>query len=128
VTADPVIAVRRFIDCINAGDVDALAALMTDDHELVVFDESPLRGRDANVTAWRGYADSYPFYVIAAHRIVERAGAVAVLGHTTGSHLGLPDDEERRLSLIWLADVVDGRLRSWRLVQDTPERRQQLGL
>jgi hypothetical protein len=37
-------------------------------------------------------------------------GCVAVLGHTTGSHLGLPDHEERALSLIWLAEVKDGQL------------------
>jgi hypothetical protein len=53
---------------------------------------------------------------------------VAVLGSTTGSHVGLPDAEERRLTLIWLADVVNGRLRTWRLLEDTPDRRRELGL
>jgi hypothetical protein len=50
-----------------------------------------------------------------------------VLGHTTGSHLGLADDEERRQSLIWLAEVAGGRLRCWRLLEDTPDRRRELG-
>jgi ketosteroid isomerase-like protein len=128
VTADPVAAVSRFIDCINVRDVDGLSKLMTDDHELIVFDEPPLRGRTANVEAWRGYASSYPSYVISPHRIAERDGVVAVLGHTTGSHLGLPDDEEQELTLIWLAEVADGHLRSWRLVEDSPARRKALGL
>jgi hypothetical protein len=51
-----------------------------------------------------------------------------VLGHTTGSHLGLNDDAERNVTLIWLVEVVDGAVRSWRLVEDTLERRGQLGL
>jgi len=101
---------------------------MSDDHELVVFDEPPLRGREANVEAWRGYADSFPAYVITPHETVERDGVVAVLGHTTGSHLGLPDAEERQLTLIWVAQVVDGTLRSWRLVEGTPENRRSFGL
>jgi ketosteroid isomerase-like protein len=125
VATDPA---RAFIDRINARDADGLAALMTDDHELIVFDESPLRGRDANVDAWRGYFRSFPQYVIWPHEAVERDGVVAVLGHTTGSHVGLSDDQERKLTLIWLAEVVDRRLRSWRLVEDTPARRQALGL
>ena len=37
-----------------------------------------------------------------------RQGRVAVLGHTTGSHLGLPDEEEQELTLFWLAEVCGG--------------------
>jgi ketosteroid isomerase-like protein len=120
--------VAAFITAITARDVDALSTLMTDDHELVVFDEPPSCGREANVEAWRGYVSSFPAYVITPHETVERDGVVAVLGHTTGSHLGLPDDEERQLTLIWVAQVVDGTIRSWRLVDDTRENRRSLGI
>jgi ketosteroid isomerase-like protein len=120
--------VERFIDCINRGDVDGLGALMTDDHQLCVFDEAPLEGRAANIEAWRGYARAFPRYVIYPHSLAEKAGVVAVLGHTTGSHLGLPDVEEQRLTLIWIAEVCDGQLRAWRLVPDTAETRTNYGL
>ncbi len=49
-------------------------------------------------------------------------------GHTTGSHLELPDDEEVKLTLIWVADVVNGLVRTWRLEPDTIERRAWYGL
>jgi hypothetical protein len=102
---------------------------MTDDHELVVFGEAAVHGRVRNTEAWAGYASAFPDYVIYPRAVTEpHAGCVAVLGHTTGSHLGLADDEERKLSLIWLAEVQDGQLRSWRLLEDTPERRAELGL
>jgi ketosteroid isomerase-like protein len=118
-----------FIDCINRGDIDELGKLMTEDHELVVFGEEALRGRARNIQAWAGYAAAYPDYVIYPRTVVEpRDGCVAVLGHTTGSHLGLPDHEERALTVIWLAEVRDGQLRSWRLLEDTPDRRAELGL
>jgi ketosteroid isomerase-like protein len=123
-----VAAVIRFIDRINHGDVDGLAALMTDDHELRVFLEPAVTGRAANTDAWRGYAAAFPRYCIHPHRIAERDGRVAVQGHTTDSHLELSEAEERRATLIWVADVVDGALRTWTLVDDTPNNRAALGL
>jgi len=123
-----VAAVLEFVAAINRGDVEALGALMTDDHELKVLDEAPLVGRDANIEAWHGYASSFPRYVIAPHEIVEQDGRVAVLGHTTGSHLMLDDEAERKLTVIWVAEVVDGRLRSWHIVEDTAASRAALGL
>ncbi len=96
----PVAAVIGFIDCVNRGDI----------------------------AGWQGYASAFPDYVIYPHRIAEQGTRVAVLGHTTGSHLGLPDDQERAKTLIWLADVTDGALRLWRLLPDSPENRRELGL
>jgi ketosteroid isomerase-like protein len=125
----PVAAVIGFIDCINRGDIDGLSKLMTEDHELVVFGEEAVRGRARNVQAWAGYVSACPDYVIFPRTVAEpRDGCVAVLGNTTGSHLGLADREERALFVIWVAEVRDGLLRCWRLLEDTPERRIELGL
>jgi ketosteroid isomerase-like protein len=124
----PIAAVVSFIDRINHGDVPGLTDLMTDDHRLVVLDEPPVIGKAANTAAWEGYAAGFPHYVIYPHEIVERDGRVAVAGHTTGSHLGLPDEQEAQLSVIWLADVREGRLASWHIVEDTPAARAELDL
>jgi hypothetical protein len=96
---------------------------MSEDHRLEVFHEDPVVGRDANTTAWRGYFASFPRYVIHPRRISERDGIVAILGHTTGSHLGLSDDEERQLTLIWIAHTAGGCVTRWRLVEDTSTNR-----
>jgi hypothetical protein len=53
---------------------------------------------------------------------------VAVLGNTTGSHLGLPDEEEMHEDVIWSAEVRDGRLSRWSIIVDTPETRRALQL
>jgi hypothetical protein len=124
----PVAAVIGFIDCINRGDIVGLSRLMTEDHELQVFEEAPVAGRDANIAGWQGYVTTFPNYGIYPHQIADQGTRVAVLGHTTGSHLGLSDDQERALILIWLAEVTDGALRLWRLLPDTAENRQDLGL
>jgi ketosteroid isomerase-like protein len=124
----PVAVVVSFIDAINQGDVARLAALMTTDHQLRVLDEEPLVGRAANVNAWRSYATSFPDYVIYPELVVENDDDVVVLGYTTGSHLGLPDDEESAITVIWRAQVDDGRLTLWQIIEDTPEHREELGL
>ena len=127
VIESPLAVAADFVDCINRRDVDGLSARMTDDHTLHVFDEPPLRGKDANVAAWHGYAANFPEYTIVVRQVGERAGTVAVLGHTTGSHLALPDEEEQELTLFWLAEVSGGLVRSWTLVEDTPDRRREWG-
>jgi ketosteroid isomerase-like protein len=123
-----VAAVLAFIDRINHTDLEGLMALMTDDHYLKVLDEAALRGKQPQRAAWNGYFTTYPDYVIYPSRIAVLGPTVAVLGTTTGSHLGLPDEAEMKLTVIWKAEVRDGLLSSWEILQDTPEARAQLGL
>jgi ketosteroid isomerase-like protein len=124
----PVAAVVSFIDAVNRADLDRLAALMHVDHRLLVHDEDPVVGRAANIRAWHGYLSSFPAYVIHPRHIAADGRRVAVLGTTTGSHLGLPDDEERRLSVIWLAEVESGTLVLWQVAEDTPNTRERTGV
>jgi ketosteroid isomerase-like protein len=124
----PVATTISFIDRINRGDLEGLTALMTADHVLQVFDEPALVGKDANTEAWAGYASKFSKYVIYPHRIAALGGRVAIVGHTTGSHLGRPDAEEAALTVIWVADVEEGLLHSWQLMEDSPENRASLGL
>jgi ketosteroid isomerase-like protein len=124
----PVAAVIGFIDAINRGDVDRLIALMSPGHRLQVLQELPVTGRQANRDAWNGYVTAFPDYVIYPARLVDRGDDVLVLGSTTGSHLGLSDQEERQLKVIWRATVHDGLLTLWQIIEDTPGQRALLGL
>jgi hypothetical protein len=131
----PVAAVVRFIDLINKNDVAGLGRMMTEDHELRVHDEPPTVGREASIEAWRGYCDSWPRYRIDplgfAFSAVDDADPAAgdrvvTWGTTTGSHLALPDAEERRRGVIWVALVKRGKVRSWDVREDTPDERDAL--
>jgi ketosteroid isomerase-like protein len=124
----PVAAVIGFIDAINRGDADRLTALMSPGHRLQVLKELPVTGREANRDAWNGYMTAFPDYVIYPDHLVNRGDDVLVLGSTTGSHLGLPDQEERQLKVIWRATVQDGLLTLWQIIEDTPGQRALLGL
>ena len=87
-----------------------------------------MTGREANRDAWHGYVTAFPDYVIYPDQIVDRGDGVLVLGSTTGSHLGLPDQEERQLKVIWRATVHDGLLTLWQIIEDTPGQRALLKL
>jgi 5-(carboxyamino)imidazole ribonucleotide mutase len=124
----PVAAVVSFIDRINKGDVDGLARLMTEGHVLRVHDEAPVVGRAANIASWRGYVSAFPDYRIDPRGFALSGGRVVVWGVTTGSHLRLPDEEERQRSVLWVAEVHDGLVRSWSVLDDSDEARRELGV
>jgi hypothetical protein len=79
----PLATVLSFIDCVNRLDLDGLGRHMTEKHRLVIFDEAPLVGRQANMKAWSGYMDQFPNYVIHPIRLSADGTRVAVLGTTT---------------------------------------------
>jgi len=96
-------------------------------HALQAFDEEPLSA--ASRTSRRGAAPSPRFPTTSSTRGASVPGDVAaVQGHTTGSHLALPDEEEFAQSLIRLAAIADGAVRRWRLVEDTAALRREHGL
>ena len=105
-----------------------MARLLHPDHRLEVLDEDPLIGRDANIEAWRGYFTAFPDYVIYPRSFAESGTRVAVLGTTTGSHLGLPDLEERELEVLWVSDVDEGLLTRWAVRDATDDERRNAGL
>ena len=125
----PVPLTLAFLNCINHRDLPGLVSLMSDDHRLQVFDETPVTGRDENERAWSGYFEEFPTYLIHPHQIAEAPdGEVAVLGHTTGSHLGLADSQESLLTMIWIAECQQGAVSSWTLAEDTLPNRDRYGL
>jgi hypothetical protein len=126
--SSPLAVTLGFIDCINRGDVEGLGRLMAPDYQLIVFGERTSTGREAGIADWWGYATAYPRYLIHPSRIASAGQTVAVLGATTGSHLELPDEEELRLTLIWVAAVTREGVRDWVLIEDTPENRARHGL
>jgi ketosteroid isomerase-like protein len=61
-TRAPGEVVEAFNAAINARDIDALAALMTDNHEFIDAESASIRGKEACVAAWRGFFAAFPEY------------------------------------------------------------------
>lgn len=54
--------VIAFNEAVNRRDLEALAALMADDHTFVDSAGSVLAGNDAVLAAWKGFFESFPDY------------------------------------------------------------------
>lgn len=110
--------VEAFNAAINARDIDALAALMTDDHEFVDTDSASVRGKDACVAAWRGFFAGFPDYRNTFTLVcLLDATVITVKGYSTCSVAVLNGPA------LWSARVDGERVAQWRVYADTPENR-----
>ncbi len=103
-------AVLAFNDAINARDLDALTALMTDDHRFVDSEAATVDGKTACVEAWRGFFAAFPDYrnVFDGARSIE-PGVVDVTGRSECSVPALHGPAR------WRAVVRDGHIAVWQV-------------
>lgn len=107
--------VLAFVARLNAHDVEGLLRLMTSDHEFIDMAGVPVRGREAMRGAWEGYFRHFPDYRLEVGDIVSAGDRVHFSGNSPEPAL-------------WSARVVGGLVAQWRVSEDTPERRAELGL
>ena len=114
--------VLRFNGCITNRDIDALAALMTDDHRFIDPAGHVVAGKASVLKAWKGFFAAFPDYRNVFGQMVVSGGVVVITGHSTCS--------DKRLDgpALWRARVRDGRVAEWQVYEDTPEHRSELRL
>ena len=105
----------RFVETINAGDSESLTTLQTEDFTLIDYEGEVSKGR----FGWTDYFTAYPNYKIHVNHIITSGNGVAILGRTTGSHVA-PEIEDEE-TILWTAEVREGRVAEWRLYSDTEE-------
>ena len=118
----------RFVECINRGDVEGLVSLMTPDHTFFDLEGEAYRGRETMRRGWTNYFEAYPHYMIHIHEFYDAQDRVIFVGSTTGSHLELPRRIEFKDNLIWIARLLADHVAEWRIYDETPELRNQLGI
>ena len=112
--------VLDFVQQINQGNAEGLAALLAPDHTFVDLAGESEQGYERMAAGWRDYLTQYPNFRIYLRRIVLLPEGVALIGQTTGSHMQLSDEHEfNDEGVIWLAKVKDGLLESWQLYADS---------
>ncbi|OGU08800.1 MAG: hypothetical protein A2W29_12675 [Gemmatimonadetes bacterium RBG_16_66_8] len=113
--------VFRFVDRINAGDVDGLLDLMTDDHRLVDSAGAALCGRTAMREAWSRYFAMVPDYRIDADEVFATGAVVVLLGTAGGTYSrdgSLRPEDAWSTPAAFRAHVAAGRLTEWRVYAD----------
>ncbi len=119
--------VRRFIACINRGDVNGLAGLMTDDHLFIDGMGNRVRIRRAMARGWAGYFAMVPDYAIEVEDVFVRGRTIAVLGFAGGSYVSPSTRRSAgtwRVPAAWRAVVRRGRVAEWQVYADNEPIRQ----
>jgi ketosteroid isomerase-like protein len=123
----PVDVVLRFIERINAHDVQGMCALMSADHRFVDSLGEELRGREEMRRAWLRYFYLFPDFSITCHQVLHRNEDLALFGTAQGSYaVGSPVPVENRWQMpaAWHAVVRDGLVAEWQVYADNePVRR-----
>jgi len=116
------VTVRSFNAAITAHDLDALSALITDEHRFVDSAGQAVTGRVAVLEAWSNFFSAFPDYRNEFHRVIVRTDIVVMSGdsHCTDLRLDGP--------ALWTARVVGDKLSEWRVYEDTASTREALGL
>jgi ketosteroid isomerase-like protein len=107
-----------FVEAINAGDVQTLGQLMTEEHMFIDAHGNEVTGREKMLAGWRGYFEWFPDYQIEITQIFENGDEFALFGYARGSFKG-NTDAAWRLPAAWKAVVKDGGIALWQVYADT---------
>ena len=101
--------VLRYIDAVNAGDLAGIASLTAENVKFTDYEGDVYWEKDF----MHGYLKEFPEYKIHVRHALEGGNGLAIIGKTSGSHVG-PEVEEREI-LVWTAEVRDGLISEWRI-------------
>jgi ketosteroid isomerase-like protein len=111
-----------FNEAINDHDLNALVALMTDDHCFIDSADQIIQGREAVREAWRDFFATFPDYRNIFNLLLERGDRVMIAGHSTSSIPAL------RGPALWTAVVRGNAIAEWRVYSDDDDTRRALDL
>ncbi len=110
-----------FISAINAADVNALRALMTEDHAFTDARGNSFSGADKMHLGWQHFFHAYPNYQIKIRHIFSDKDRVALIGDAAGGWRVNDVIHPNRwaVTAAWLAEVEKERIKSWTVFCDT---------
>lgn len=114
--------VRQFNEAINSQDMKGLAELMSSEHAFMDTAGHAIRGKQETLKAWESFFAAFPDYQNVFEGLVTKEDLVVIVGRSSCS--------DRRLDgpALWTARVENGKITEWRVFDDTPDNRRQLGV
>jgi len=116
--------VKAFVHAINAHDMAALSALMTEDHAFVDSGGTITSGRDTMLAGWQDYYRMFPDFQIHVERSLADKDLVAVFGTASGTYngkRGLVEENKIVMPAAWKAVVENGKVKHWQVYADWTE-------
>jgi ketosteroid isomerase-like protein len=114
------IVALEFVEAINSGDPERLIALQTEDFAFIDMSGDMEHGQQG----WSDYFSAHPEYKIHVQHVLTGSRGVAIIGRTSGSHI--PPDVEAEETVLWTAEIENGRVSEWRIYTDVEEARKRV--
>ncbi len=111
----------RFMEAINAHDVERIAGLMAEHHEFVDGLGQAITGREAAESAWRGYFGFCPDYAVSHEDVFCERDHVAIFGAAGGTLAAagvLRPENSWRVTAAWLARIEGRLIARWQVFAD----------
>ena len=125
----PVDVALLFVGRINAGDVEGIVDLMTDDHRFIDSLGIEVVGRDKMRHGWEEYFRMVPDYHIEVGETLAQGDAVVLLGAAGGTYTR---DGTLRAQDVWVtpaawrARIKGNRVAEWQIYADNEPIRQRM--
>lgn len=113
--------VEAFVAAINAGNAEAIGALMSEDHIFIDSLGNARTGRAQMVEDWRAYLALFPDYRMTVQRMLTHKGEALLYGRAAGT---LHRDGkavvsgEWEIPAAWRAAVEDAHVTVWQVFAD----------
>ena len=123
--------VLSFLEAINAGNVDRLCALMSDDHVFVDGLGNRVNGKETMRKGWKGYFQLFPDYRVSHDEIFSLGEVVAVFGSAEGTlavNGKLPKENHWTAPAAWKGVVRNGLIAEWHVYADNQAARKLMGM
>jgi uncharacterized protein (TIGR02246 family) len=128
---DAMAVVLEFVEKINSGDVEKVAALMSEDHVFVDGLGNRVVGREKMRAGWRGYYQMVPDYKISHEEIFANGNVVAVFGTARGTDVApggaVKKENSWEVPAAWKAVVRNGEIAVWQVYADNQPVRKLMG-
>ncbi len=124
---DPTDVVLRFIEAVNRGAVEEIAALLTDDHLFIDSEGGEYHGRATVQKGWEAYFSVVPDYTIVVRQVLSAGNTVVVLGNASGTYSRdgtLLSENRWSTPAAWRAEERHGHLAVWQVFADNEPIRQ----
>jgi ketosteroid isomerase-like protein len=121
---NPIDAVLKFEEHINAHNAEAICALMTADGEFIDSLGNRMQGAIKLLSAWQGYFKMVPDYSISHSEIFANGNTVAIFGSAQGTFSKegeLRKENSWRTPAAWHAVVKDGKIALWQVYADNDQ-------
>ncbi len=120
---------KRFVERINAHDVDGIVALMTPDHAFVdsLGDRSVLPAIEGG---WRAYFGMVPDYWVRVDRAISEGDTSILIGAAGGTYVSkggkLRPENRWETPAVWVARTTGPRVAEWRIYADNEPIREKM--